>query len=176
MNNPVIQTDLGEILIEIKQELRTIGDRLGRLEVGQAELRGDIKNIDERLSGQIKSLDERLSGQIKSLDERLSGQIKANDEKLSGRIEVLDKKLSGQIEASDEKLSGQIEATDGKLSGKIATLDEKVSGHKQVLEKITVQLDKRISNQELINRVIGGSLVVSIIGGLIGFFWMASKF
>ncbi len=108
MTNPVIQTDIAEVLGEIRQELRTISDRLNQLEVGQAEIKGEIKARDEKLSGQIK------------------------------------------------------------------TLDEKVSGQKEVSEKITAQLDKRISNQELLNRVIGGSLVVSIIGGIITFFWMAT--
>ncbi len=120
MTNPVVQTDIAEFLGEIRQELKSINNRLGKLEVGQAEIKGDIKAIDERLSGQIKNTDEKLSGQIK-------------------------------------------------------TLDEKVSGQKEAFIAKSEQLDKRISNQEFFNRIIGGSLVVSILGGIIGFFWMASK-
>ena len=131
MTNPVVQTDIAEVLGEIRQELKGIGDRLGKLEVGQAEIKGEIKAVDERLSGQIKNTDEKLSGQIKAMDEKLSGQIKA-----------LDEKVSGQKEASDTKAD---------------------------------QLEKRISNQEFFNRIIGGSLVVSILGGIVSFFWMASK-
>lgn len=59
MNNPVIQTDIADVLSEIRQELRGINERLGQLEVGQAEIKGDIKSIDERLSGQIKNTDEK---------------------------------------------------------------------------------------------------------------------
>lgn len=110
MTNPVVQTDIAEVLSEIRQELKGIGDRLGRLEVGQAEIKGEIKAVDERLSGQIK------------------------------------------------------------------TLDEKVSGQKEAIDTKADQLEKRISNQEFFNRIIGGSLVVSILGGIIGFFWMVSKF
>ncbi|MGL5940932.1 MAG: hypothetical protein ACRC2S_11145 [Waterburya sp.] len=109
MNNPVIQTDIAEVLGQIRQELKTIGDRLGRLEVGQAKIEGKIEAIDEKLSGQIRTL--------------------------------------------DEKVSGKIEATNTKAE----------------------QLEKRISNQEFFNRIIGGSLVVSILGGIDGFFWMAIK-
>ena len=109
MTNPVIQTDIAEILKEISSNQKKLLEEVNELKLGQAEIKGDIK---------------------------------ANDEK---------------------------------LLGKIKTLDEKVSGQKEVVEKITVQLDKRIGNQELLNRVIGGSLVVSIISGLIGFFWMANK-
>ena len=120
MTNPVVQTDIAEILSEVRQELRGINDRLGKLEVGQAEIRGDIKSVDERLGGQIRNVDEKLSGQIK-------------------------------------------------------TLDEKISGQKEAIDTKSDQLEKRISNQEFFNRIIGGSLVVSILGGIAGFFWMASK-
>jgi hypothetical protein len=58
--------------------------------VGQAELSGDIKALDERLSGDIKALDERLSGEIKTLDERLSGNIKTLSEKVDGLGKRLD--------------------------------------------------------------------------------------
>ena len=142
MTNPVVQTDIGEVLGQINAKLDGMGDRLNKLEVGQAEIKGDIKAIDEKLSGQIKNIDEKLSGQIKNTDEKLSGQIKNTDEKLSGQIKTLDEKVSGQKEASDTK---------------------------------TDQLEKRISNQEFFNRIIGGSLVVSILGGVVSFFWMASK-
>ncbi len=64
MDNPVIQTDIADLLGEIRQELKSINDRLGKLEVGQAEIKGDLKYIDEKLSGQIKNTDEKLSGQI----------------------------------------------------------------------------------------------------------------
>jgi hypothetical protein len=43
MTNPVIQTDIGEVLGEIRQELKTIGERLGKIEVGQAKIEGEIK-------------------------------------------------------------------------------------------------------------------------------------
>ncbi len=109
VTNPVIQTDIAEILKEISSNQKKLLEEVNELKLGQAEIKGDIK---------------------------------ANDEK---------------------------------LLGKIKTLDEKVSGQKEVVEKITVQLDKRISNQELLNRVIGGSLVVSIIGGILSFFWMLTQ-
>lgn len=109
MTNPVIETDLAEVLGEIRQELKGINDRLGKLEVGQAEIKGNIKTTDEKLSGQIKTLDE---------------------------------KVSGQKEANDTKAD---------------------------------QLEKRISNQEFFNRIIGGGLILSILSGVISFVWMASK-
>lgn len=131
MTNPVVQTDIAEILSEVRQELRGITDRLGRLEVGQAKIEGKIEAVDERLGGQIETINQKLSGEIRNVDEKLSGQIK--------------------------------------------TLDEKVSGQKEAIDTPDDQLEKRINNQEFFNRIIGRSLVVSILGGIAGFFWMANK-
>ncbi|MDX1978270.1 MAG: hypothetical protein SFT94_11425 [Pseudanabaenaceae cyanobacterium bins.68] len=80
---------------EVNQKLEKIDDRFNRLEIGQAELSGEIKALDQKLSGEIKTLDEKLSGEIKTLDEKLSGEIKTLDEKLSGEIKTLDQKVSG---------------------------------------------------------------------------------
>ena len=48
MTNPIIQTELTEILGEIKEEIKTISDRLNKIEVGQAEIKGDIKGLGHR--------------------------------------------------------------------------------------------------------------------------------
>ncbi|MDK2413540.1 hypothetical protein QHH03_31095, partial [Aphanizomenon sp. 202] len=69
---------------EVNQKLETIDGRLNKLEIGQAELSGEIKTLDKKLSGEIKSLDEKLSGEIKTLEEKLSGEIKTLEEKVIG--------------------------------------------------------------------------------------------
>lgn len=75
MSNPIIETDLAEILkkldsrfdklenkidTEIRQGLKSLGDRLSKLELGQEEIKGEIKviktdqiNIKEQV-GEIK--------------------------------------------------------------------------------------------------------------------------
>lgn len=57
MTNPVIQTDVAEVLGQINQKLDGIGDRLGKLEVGQAEIKGEIKALDTK----VEQLDKRIS-------------------------------------------------------------------------------------------------------------------
>jgi chromosome segregation ATPase len=80
---------------KVDRQLTEVNQRLTKLEIGQAELSGEIKALDERLSGEIKALDEKLSGEIKALDERLSGEVKAMDERLSGNIKTLSEKVDG---------------------------------------------------------------------------------
>jgi len=118
MENPVIQTDIASILGEIRQDLKGINDRLGKIEIGQAEIKGQIKSVDERLSGKIEALDEKLSGQIKSVDERLSGKIEALDEKLSGQIKAVDTK----VDQLDKRVGNQEFTNRGVLVGLILVI------------------------------------------------------
>lgn len=59
MENPVIQTNISEIFGEIKQELKSINERLGKLEIGQAEIKGEIKALDTK----VEQLDKRIGNQ-----------------------------------------------------------------------------------------------------------------
>ena len=53
MNNPVIETDIADILQEIKSDQRKILEEVNNLKVGQAQIEGKIESINEKLSGQI---------------------------------------------------------------------------------------------------------------------------
>lgn len=75
---------------EVNQKLEKIEDRLTKLEIGQAEISGEIKALDEKLSGEIRALDEKLSGEIKALDNKFSGEIKTLGEKVNGLGKRLD--------------------------------------------------------------------------------------
>ncbi|NJL52727.1 MAG: hypothetical protein HC930_11905 [Hydrococcus sp. SU_1_0] len=79
MTNPIIQTDIADVLATINQKLDSIGDRLAKVEVSQAEIKGEIKSVNEKLSGKIEAVNEKLSGKIEALDTK---------------VEQLDKRIS----------------------------------------------------------------------------------
>mgnify|MGYP002654345960 CR=1 FL=1 len=118
----------------------------------------DLKEILGKLDNHLERIDNRLSNlELNQIE--IKGEIKILDEKLSGQINALDEKLSGQINALDEKLSGQINALDEKLSGEISTLDEKVIG-----------INKRLDNQEFINRGILVGIILALFAGVVKLF------
>lgn len=43
----IVETDLKEILIKIDQKLDKLDERIGRLEIGQAEMRTDLNTLKE---------------------------------------------------------------------------------------------------------------------------------
>ena len=53
---------------KVDRQLTEINQRLTKLEVGQAELSGEIKALDKRLSGEIKVLEGKVDGLGKRLD------------------------------------------------------------------------------------------------------------
>lgn len=71
MTNPVIQTELAEVLGQINGRLDKLSEDVAEIKVGQSEIKGELKTLDERLSGQIKAVDQKLSGQIKTLDTKV---------------------------------------------------------------------------------------------------------
>ena len=54
MNNPIIEIDLGQILSEIKQELKTMNNRLNKLEVGQGRIEEKL-NSQEKIAKELKT-------------------------------------------------------------------------------------------------------------------------
>ena len=59
MTNPTIQTEIAEVLKEIRQDLKGIDNRLNKLEVGQARIEGRIEALDTK----VDQLDKRVANQ-----------------------------------------------------------------------------------------------------------------
>ncbi len=61
MSNPIIETDLAEILNSINQKLDKLSEEVSELrtevKVGSAEIKGEIKTLDAR----VEQLDKRIS-------------------------------------------------------------------------------------------------------------------
>ena len=85
MDNPVIQTDIAEILKDIKSDQKKILEQVTDLKIGQAKIEGRIDAVDEKLSGQIKALDTKVD----QLDKRVGNQEFTNRGVLVGLILVI---------------------------------------------------------------------------------------
>ena len=67
MSNETVTYSLEAVLTRIEGKIdflqRDVNERLNKLEIGQSELRGDIKALDERLTTEIKGLTARVAYQ-----------------------------------------------------------------------------------------------------------------
>ena len=48
MTNPKIETDIAEILKEIKADQKKVLEEINNLKIGQSDIRGDIKSLDTK--------------------------------------------------------------------------------------------------------------------------------
>ena len=60
------------------------------MELGFAEVRAEMKLVEERLTGRINQVAEKLTGRINQVEEKLTGRINQLEEKLTG----IDKRLA----------------------------------------------------------------------------------
>ena len=65
--------EVKEQFAEVKEQFAEVNQKLLKLEVGQAELSGEIKALDARLLGEIKAVDEWLSCDNKTRDATVAG-------------------------------------------------------------------------------------------------------
>lgn len=59
MSNPVIQTDIADILKQISQKLDRLSEDVTDLKVGQAKIEGKIEALDTK----VEQLDKRIGNQ-----------------------------------------------------------------------------------------------------------------
>ena len=59
MSNPIIQTDIAEILGQINQKLDHLREDVTDLKVGQVKIEGNIESLDTK----VEQLDKRISNQ-----------------------------------------------------------------------------------------------------------------
>ena len=118
MTNPIIQTDIAEVLTAINNKLNTIDDRLVQVEIGQARIEGKIEAIDEKLSGKIETVDEKLFVKIEKKKKKLSGKLEAVNEKLSGQVKSLDAK----VDQLDKRISNSELTNRGILIGLVVII------------------------------------------------------
>jgi hypothetical protein len=59
MPNPTVEIKLEDVLVSIQKDLKEIRDDLTDLKVSQAEIRGDIKVLDEKVTGIAKRLENQ---------------------------------------------------------------------------------------------------------------------
>ena len=82
MTNPIIETDLAQILLEIKSDIKDfkkdvdgkldkLSEDVSSLKVCQAEIKGDIKTLDEKISGQKDAIAVQESPRVKTAGESI---------------------------------------------------------------------------------------------------------
>ena len=63
MSNETVTYSLEAVLTRIEGKIDSLQKDVNKLEIGQSELKGEIKTLDERLTTEIKGLTARVANQ-----------------------------------------------------------------------------------------------------------------
>ena len=111
-----------------------------------------LTRFEQKVDKQFAEVNQKMDKQFAEVNQKFAG-VNQKIEKMDSRFDKIDERLN-KLEI------GQVE-----LSGDIKALDEKVSG-----------IDKRLDNQEFINRGVLVSLIVALVGGAAKLFgWLPTS-
>jgi len=105
----------------------------------------------------LSRLDQKIEKQFTEVNQKMDRQFAEVNQKFT---EVNQKfiEVNKKLESIDSRLN-KLEIGQAELSGEIKTLDEKVIG-----------IDKRLDNQEFINRGVLVAVIIALISGVIKLF------
>ncbi|MBE9247658.1 DUF4164 domain-containing protein [Dolichospermum sp. LEGE 00240] len=102
----------------------------------------------------LSRLDQKIEKQFTEVNQKMDRQFTEVNQKMEKQFSEVNKKL----ETIDNKLN-KLEIGQAELSGEIKTLEEKVIG-----------IDKRLDNQEFINRGVLVAVIIALISGVVKLF------
>ena len=102
----------------------------------------------------LSRLDQKIEKQFAEVNQKMDKQFAEVNQKMDKQFAEVNKKL----ETVDSRLT-KLEIGQAEISGEIKTLEEKVSG-----------IDKRLDNQEFINRGVLVAVIIALISGVVKLF------
>ncbi|NTW20451.1 MAG: hypothetical protein AN483_16180 [Aphanizomenon flos-aquae MDT14a] len=103
---------------------------------------------------QFAEVNQKMDRQFAEVNQKMDRQFAEVNQKMDRQFTEVNKKL----ETIDGRLN-KLEIGQAELSGEIKTLEEKVSG-----------IDKRLDNQEFINRGVLVAVIIALISGVVKLF------
>jgi hypothetical protein len=102
-----------------------------------------LSRLDQKIEKQFTEVNQKMDRQFTEVNQKMEKQFAQVNQKL----EIIDGRLN------------KLEIGQAELSGEIKTLEEKVIG-----------IDKRLDNQEFINRGVLVAVIIALISGVVKLF------
>jgi septal ring factor EnvC (AmiA/AmiB activator) len=123
--------------------------------------------VSDTLEDVLDRFEQKMDRQFAEVNQKMDRQFAEVNQKMDRQFAEVNKQfaeVNKQFAEVNQKLN-KLEIGQVELSGEIKTLDEKVSG-----------IDKRLDNQEFINRGVLVALIVALIGGAAKLFgWLPTS-
>jgi septal ring factor EnvC (AmiA/AmiB activator) len=123
--------------------------------------------VSYTLEDVLDRFEQKMDRQFAEVNQKMDRQFAEVNQKMDRQFAEVNKQfaeVNKQFAEVNQKLN-KLEIGQVELSGEIKTLDEKVSG-----------IDKRLDNQEFLNRGVLVALIVALIGGAAKLFgWLPTS-
>ena len=126
-----------------------------------------LDRFEQKMDKQFAEVNQKMDRQFAEVNQKMDRQFAEVNKQFAEVNQKMDRQfaeVNKQFAEINQKLN-KLEIGQVELSGEIKTLDEKVSG-----------IDKRLDNQEFINRGVLVALIVALIGGAAKLFgWLPTS-
>ncbi|MFM6497162.1 MAG: hypothetical protein ACKPGJ_10410 [Dolichospermum sp.] len=112
-----------------------------------------LSRLDQKIEKQFAEVNQKMDKQAAEVNQKFV-EVNQKFAEVNQKFSEVNKKL----ETIDTRLN-KLEIGQAELSGEIKTLEEKVSG-----------IDKRLDNQEFINRGVLVAVIIALISGVVKLF------
>jgi predicted nuclease with TOPRIM domain len=102
-----------------------------------------LSRLDQKIEKQFTEVNQKMDRQFAEVNQKMEKQFT----EVNNKLEIIDNRLN------------KLEIGQAELSGEIKTLEEKVIG-----------IDKRLDNQEFINRGVLVAVIIALISGVVKLF------
>ncbi|MFM6473070.1 MAG: hypothetical protein ACKPGH_06110 [Dolichospermum sp.] len=109
-----------------------------------------LSRLDQKIEKQFAEVNQKMDKQFAEVNQKMDKQFAEVNQKFS--------EVNKKLETIDTRLN-KLEIGQAELSGEIKTLEEKVIG-----------IDKRLDNQEFINRGVLVAVIIALISGVVKLF------
>ncbi|MFN5067098.1 MAG: hypothetical protein ACK4V0_08370 [Aphanizomenon sp.] len=109
-----------------------------------------LSRLDQKIEKQFAEVNQKMDRQFAEVNQKMDRQFTEVNQKFT--------EVNKKLETIDGRLN-KLEIGQAELSGEIKTLEEKVSG-----------IDKRLDNQEFINRGVLVAVIIALISGVVKLF------
>ena len=134
-----------------------------------------LSRLDQKIEKQFTEVNQKIDRQFAEVNQKIDRQFSEVNQKftevnqkftevnqkfteVNQKIEKQFTEVNKKLETIDGRLN-KLEIGQAELSGEIKTLEEKVSG-----------IDKRLDNQEFINRGVLVAVIIALISGVVKLF------
>ena len=127
-----------------------------------------LSRLDQKIEKQFAEVNQKMDRQFTEVNQKMDRQFAEVNQKFTEVNQKMDREFA-EVNQKFTEVNKKLETIDGRLnkleigqaelSGEIKTLEEKVGG-----------IDKRLDNQEFINRGVLVAVIIALISGVVKLF------